>query len=291
MIRPFAGRVENGPVALDRDFDATKPSPARMYSHYLGWKDAFEADRAAAERAMRGVANPRAVAWGNRNFNARAARFIAEAGIDQFLDLGSGLPEPEPNTVTAVSEVRPDARVVLVDNDPVACVHNMGLLALPGRVGWLQADIREPDSILTNPAITDLIDFARPVGLLCVAVLHFVANEDRPYEIMSAFRSVLARGSMLAVSHIASNGTARRVKQNVSAAYAPPTKAPAVFRSARKIAEFFGDFELVEPGVVEVSAWRPRFGAVPVASNLSILGGVATAVVLAVGSTFAGHTH
>ncbi len=252
-------------------FDPSVPSPARMYDYYLGGKDNFPADRQAAERALSVVPSGRKVARANRQFMVRAVQFMTRSGIGQFIDLGTGLPA-RPNVHEVAREIRPDARVLYVDNDPMVCAHARALLATNDGVAAIYGDIRAPQAILSDPVTCALIDFTRPVGVLFVAVLHFLTDEDRPLDQVAAFRWRMAVGSMLAISHITADGTPPDVQAALHAAYAEAS-APAVFRTRREIEAFFGRLDVVEPGLVEVGAWRSLRSAPP--APLRFLGGVA----------------
>jgi len=252
-------------------FDPSVPSPARMYDYYLGGKDHFPADREAAEVALSVVPFGREVARANRLFMVRAVQFMASSGIGQFIDLGTGLPA-RPNVHRVAREILPDARVLYVDNDPMACAHARALLATNDGVAAIYGDIRAPQAILSDPVTCTLIDFTRPVGVLLVAVLHFLTDKERPWEQVAAFRWRMASGSMLAVSHITSEGTPPDVQETIRDVYAEAT-APAVFRTPQEIEAFFGRLDLVEPGLVQVGAWRSLRPSPP--APLRFLGGVA----------------
>jgi hypothetical protein len=254
-------------------FDVAMPHPARMYDYYLGGKDNFAADREAAEQAMSLVPHSREVAWANRQFLVRAVGVMARAGIDQFIDLGTGFPT-SPNVHEVAREILPDARIVYVDNDPVVATHNRALLAKDRGVLVVEADICDHQAILQSQAVGALLDFARPVGVLFAAVLHFITDEERPGEIVSAFRWCMAPGSMIAVSHITGDGTPAAVVRRIQEAYRGAS-APAVFRSMADIGRFFGDFRLLEPGLVDVADWRPEVTTARVKSTLRFVGGVA----------------
>jgi len=252
-------------------FDPSVPSPARMYDYFLGGKDNFPADREAAELALSVVPSGREVARANRQFMVRAVQFMARGGIDQFIDLGTGLPA-KPNVHEVAREILPGARVLYVDNDPMVCAHARALLATNDGVAAIYGDIRAPQAILNDPVTCALIDFTRPVGVLFVAVLHFLTDEDRPWEQVAAFRWRMASGSMLAVSHITADDTPPGVQAAIQAVYAGAS-APAVFRTRREIETFFGGLDLAEPGLVEVGAWRSLRSSPP--APLQFLGGVA----------------
>jgi S-adenosyl methyltransferase len=252
-------------------FDPSVPSPARMYDYYLGGKDNFPADREAAELALSVVPFGREVARANRQFMVRAVQFMARSGIDQFIDLGTGLPT-KPNVHEVARELLPDARVVYVDNDPMVCAHAGALLTTNDGIAAIRGDIRAPQAVLDDPVTRALIDFARPVAVLFVAVLHFLTDEDRPWEQVAAFRWRMTSGSMLAVSHITADDTPLDVQATIQAVYAEAS-APAVFRTRRDIETFFGGLDLAEPGLVEVGAWRSLRSSPP--APLRFLGGVA----------------
>lgn len=254
-------------------FDPSTPSPARMYDYYLGGKNHFPADREAAEQAMAVVPHAQDVAWANRQFLVRAVRTMAQAGIKQYIDLGTGYPT-SPNVHEIAHEMNPGARVVYVDNDPVVSRHNMAFLAHEPNVSALDGDIRDPESILTHPDVTGLIDFRRPVGVLLVAVLHFVTDAEGPEEIVAAFRDRCSPSSALAVSHITSDGTPAEVRSAIEDAYTDAA-APSVFRTETEIAALFGGWPLLEPGLVDVSKWRPELHTSQVTSTLRFVGGVA----------------
>jgi S-adenosyl methyltransferase len=266
--------TENDTPETAPRFDPSVPSPARMYNYYLGGKDNFPADREAAEQALSVVPFGREVAHANRQFLIRAVTFMVRDGIGQFIDLGTGLPT-RPNVHEVARSVHPGARVLYVDNDPMVCSHARALLATNDGVAAIQGDIRAPQAILDDPVTRTLIDFAQPVGVLFVAVLHFLTDGDQPWEHVAAFRWRMASGSMLAVSHITSDGTPPRVQATIQDVYAEAS-APAVFRTRQQIESFFGGLGLVEPGLVEVGAWRSLRPSPP--APLRFLGGVARVI-------------
>jgi hypothetical protein len=243
-----------------------------MYDYYLGGKDNFPADREAAEQALAVVPSGREVARANRQFLVRAVTFMARGGIGQFIDLGTGLPT-RPNVHEVARSVNPDARVLYVDNDPMVCSHARALLATSDGVAAFHGDIRSRQAILDDPVTRTLIDFTQPVGVLFVAVLHFLTDDDQPWERVAAFRWRMASGSMLTVSHITSDGTPPKVQAVIQDVYAEAS-APAVFRTRQEIESFFGGLDLAEPGLVEVGAWRSLRRSPP--GPLRFLGGVAT---------------
>jgi O-methyltransferase involved in polyketide biosynthesis len=262
-------------IVLD-DPDVRTPHPARMYDYFLGGKNNFAVDREAAERAMELVPYSREVAWANRQFMTRAVRTMADAGIDQFIDLGSGFPT-SPSVHEVARQSQPDARVVYADNDPVVVQHNMALLAKEPHVLSIAADVRCPTCILDRPEVNEVIDLSRPVGVLFIAILHFVTDEEQPGDIVTAFRSRVPAGSMIAISHIRSDETPPEVMERIEDAYRDAT-APAVFRNNAEIEKFFIGCDLLEPGVVSLAKWRPEFNTIRVGSTLDFAGGVGLVV-------------
>ncbi|MDH6132524.1 hypothetical protein P3T37_001909 [Kitasatospora sp. MAA4] len=233
------------------------PHPARMYDYYLGGKDNFPADRAAAEQVLSFGPLVRISALANRAFLQRAVRHLAELGIDQFLDIGTGIPTAG-NTHEIAQQVNPSARVAYLDNDPIVLVHSRALLAAAsqGTATVLQADLRDPAAILADPQVRQLLDLGKPVALLLFAVLHFVDDADDPHAIVRTLVDALPSGSHLALSHATGD-------------FASPTdaaKGPSVYRSASaqltmrrkdEVARFFDGLELLDPGLVTASQWRP----------------------------------
>lgn len=255
---------------------ARVPSPARMYDYYLGGKDNFAVDREAAEKALSVVPHGRHIARANRNFLVHAVRFMAERGVSQFIDVGAGIPT-SPNVHETARAVDPHARVVCIDNDPVVMAHiralvekgNDGILAL-------EADMQCPHNILANDALHQIVDFARPIGVLFVAVLHFISDEDDPRGSVGAFTRLMTSGSYLALSHITSDGTEPDVIATIHDAYRNAT-APAVFRTADQIRQFFDGTNLIDPGLVDVSDWyAPGNIRPPGPRALRFLAGIAT---------------
>ena len=233
--------------------DSDKPSTARIYDYYLGGNDNYRADREAAERMIAAVPESTAAVRSNRDFLIRAVRFLAaEAGIDQYLDIGSGLPT-NLNVHEVAQSIVPSARVVYVDYDPAVRAYGDVLLATSDRVRFAQQDLREPDEIFADPAVKALIDFSRPVAILVIAILPFVYDAEDPDGIMARLRQVMAPGSYLVVSHIVDDPRSRAIastqRQSGTRAWTP--------RSRDRISSFFADFELVEPGLTVAAHWRP----------------------------------
>jgi len=244
-----------------------------MYDYYLGGKDNFPADREAAEKVIAALPSARANARANRAFLGRAVRYAASLGIDQFLDIGTGIPSPG-NTNEVAAEVVADARVVYVDNDPIVLTHARALLAgmdARRRTSVLLGDVREPEKILQQAG--ELLDFDRPVCLMLVAVLHFVKDEERPAELVRTLLSALAPGSCLILSHVWREGVDEATAKRAGDVYLSAT-APAVGRTRAEIETLLEGVELVEPGLVSVSHWRPDTPPAPGATPVPILSAV-----------------
>ncbi len=242
---------QNGP--LTGRVDVTTPHLARVYDWALGGKDNFAADRAYGEKIVETFPDyPRAVR-NNRAFLKRAVRHLAEAGIRQFVDLGAGLPT-SPSVHEIAREVHPDARVVYVDHDPIVTVHNQALLATTDGVISIEADVRRPALVLGHPALREAIDFTEPLGVVFVAVLHNVPDEDDPEAIVAAYREAMAPGSHLVFTQATSEGNPdvlTRTRRTTEAGSIPIT-----FRSREQIARYFDGLTLLEPGLVAVESWR-----------------------------------
>jgi SAM-dependent methyltransferase len=234
-----------------------------MNHHYLGGRETFQADRDAAERVLAAEPAMRAAAVAARQFTVRAVRFLAaEAGVDQFLDIGTGLPAA-PALHEVARQVSPDARVAYVDYDPVVVSHGNALLARPDVAVVVRGDLRQPADLLERPEIRAHLDFGRPVAVLLVSVLQFVADRDDPRAIVAAIRAALAPGSFLVLSHVsgdlmADEDAARRVVTAYQRA-----NAPAWPRPRAEVLRFFDGFDLVEPGLVTNPGWRPDPGTAP----------------------------
>ncbi|GGS95603.1 hypothetical protein GCM10010156_62310 [Planobispora rosea] len=234
--------------------DVSIPSTARIYDYMLGGKDNFAADREAAELVRAALPEAPVMARENRAFLGRAVRFLAEAGIRQFLDLGAGLPTQE-NVHQVAQRVDPKARVVYVDHDPIVLIHGRALLATDGTTAIVQGDMREPQAILEDPRLLELIDFGEPVAVLFVSVLHFITDAEDPHGIVASFRDRMAPGSYLVISH-GSGGVRPEDEEKAQAVYDRAT-SQAANRSPEEIRRLFDGFDLVEPGLVPVASWRP----------------------------------
>ncbi|HEY9475469.1 MAG TPA: SAM-dependent methyltransferase [Mycobacteriales bacterium] len=241
--------------------DVDQPSVARMYDYFLGGAHNFAVDRAAAQAAMRIYPSVAAGARANRSFLNRAVRHLVGAGIEQFLDLGSGIPTAG-NVHEIAQRINPDCRVVYVDREPVAVAHSTRILDGNPRVVAIEGDLRQPAAVLDHPALRRLLDMGRPVAVLTVAVLHFVPDSDDPARILAAYRDAVAPGSYLVVSHGSTDGlppTAMDAGEDVMGIYNTTTN-PITTRTRAQVVELFAGFELVEPGVVPGMDWRPDPG-------------------------------
>jgi S-adenosyl methyltransferase len=254
--------------------DVTVPNVARMYDYYLGGKDNFEADRLAAEKVLALVPGLRRSAVENRRFLRRVVRFLAlEAGIDQFLDIGVGLPTQ--GAVHEVAhEVNPEVRVVYADYDPVVIAHGQALLSVKDKSIMVQADLRDGARVLAMPEVTAHLDVSKPVAIILFAVLHFIADDLDPAGIVARLGGAVAPGSYLALTHIGSDFFPD--KQAMARAVEVYEKASERVwpRGRDQILGFFDGFELLEPGLVPKHQWRPVTGTAPETPTIQ-WGGVA----------------
>jgi hypothetical protein len=225
--------------------DLTRPSPARLYDYLLGGTNNFPVDQAAGERLKAAVPDVVDAAWANRGFHGRAAVWMAERGIRQFIDIGSGLPTQN-NTHEAVHRVAPGASVVYVDNDPIVAARGGPLLASDGTTALIAADLREPGLVLGQPGLVRLIDFTRPVGVLMTAVLHFVADASDPWGTVASYLDAVAPGSYLALSHATQENLPPRAVQARREAFARATEH-LYLRSRAEVARFFDGLEIEAP--------------------------------------------
>ncbi|MER7080637.1 S-adenosyl methyltransferase [Saccharopolyspora kobensis] len=239
--------------ATEPRVDTSSPNVARMYDYYLGGAANFAVDREAAERALAITPEIGRFARMNREFLGRVVRYLCERDIDQFLDLGSGVP-----TVGNVHEIahqhNPDARVAYVDHESVAIAHARALLAEEPYVSATQADIRRPAEVLSAPGVAGLLDFSRPVAVLAVAIMHFVPDADDPVGILRAYRAACAPGSYLALSHAATITMTESESQRGQGVYRSTT-TPLVLRDRDEIAALFDGCDLVEPGLTPINHW------------------------------------
>lgn len=238
------------------DISPDIPSVARMYDYYLGGFHNFAVDRVAAERALAIYPGLRLVMQANRAFLRRAVRYLVEQGIDQFLDIGSGIPTAG-NVHEVAQELNPQAKVVYVDVDPVAVTHSDAILRGQSGVTAVLADARQPEALLLQLATGNLLRMDRPLGVLCLMLLHFVPEDAVALHIVRAIRDAMAPGSYLVVSHATGDQVPEDVRMQMSRLYAG-TSSPIVARSSAQIAEFFEGLQLVAPGLVYLPSWRPE---------------------------------
>jgi hypothetical protein len=235
------------------EIDVDRPSIARVYDCALGGFHNFASDRALVDRVRELNPGVLQMARANRAFLGRAVRYCLRAGIRQFLDLGSGIPTAG-NVHEIVRANDPAARVAYVDCDPVAVAHSEAILGEDKQAAVIQADLREPAAILTNPTVRRLIDFDEPVALLMVAVLHFIVDEHDPAGLVDQFAGVLTAGSHLIVSHITADGPTQAEMNKMTEVYRRSV-ADGTARSREQVLALFGGLELVPPGLTWVAQW------------------------------------
>lgn len=261
---------------LPTEIDTSRAHPARVYDYFLGGKNHFAADREVAGKVLEGWPAIRIGARENRKFLARVVRYLAgEAGIRQFLDIGTGLPTTE-NVHEVAQAAAPSARVVYVDNDPLVLAHARALLTSSpeGRTAYIHADLRDPTAILNDPVTRDVLDFTQPIALMLLAILHMIPDEEKPAEIVATLLSGLPSGSYVVASHITAEhnadaaGGQRRFQE---------ASMSAQWRDSDVFARLaFDGLDLVPPGVVLTSEWRnDDRGPRPTPSDVSAYGGVA----------------
>ena len=276
MILVMTGEFLGGPGSGSWEVPKVNtgvPHPARVYDYFLDGKDNFEADRVAADAAIEAFPRTAESARAARAFLRRVVQFLAgEAGVRQFLDIGTGLPSGE-NVHQVAQSAAPGARIVYVDNDPIVLLHAQALLTSSpgGAVAYLDADLRDPEKILGEAATT--LDFGRPVAVLLLGILHNVGDADDPYGIVRRLVAALPGGSYLAVCHLTAD-IYPELAEWARALNERQMDAPIVLRDRAQVTGFFEGLELVEPGVVQLSKWRPR-SEVEAAAAAALWGGVA----------------
>lgn len=257
MIGGEAGRLQ--PVGQDAGpGDVDRANSARVYDYFLGGDANFAVDREVGDVALSMLPNIRTYARANRAFLGRVVRYLTDQGVDQFLDLGSGMPTVG-NVHEAVQRFQPNARVVYVDVEPVVVAHARTMLVGADNVGIVQADIRSPDAVLSALRVTELLDFTRPVAVLAVGVLPFVTDDAELVKIVSAYRARCVPGSFFAISHPSPVGlTPEQADQAMDLAERVAT--PIRWRTREEISALLDGYRLVDPGVVLVPDWRPDPG-------------------------------
>jgi len=235
--------------------DVTVPNAARMYDYILGGYHNFAVDRESIEELERVFPGIRRGSQENRAFLGRAIRWLVGSGIRQFLDIGSGIP-----TLGNVHEIAeqgaPDVRVMYVDIDPIAVAHTRAILAGNQRAGALQADLRRPMDIVDHPDVTAVLDFSEPVAVVLSSVLHFIPDDDDPFLIVTQLRDAVVAGSYIVVSHVAPVAEQAEGLEGARQVFRR-TPTPAHYRTKEQLAQMLAGLELVEPGIVPVTEWRP----------------------------------
>jgi hypothetical protein len=251
-------------------FDTTVANHARVYNYLLGGKDNFAADRAAGDAAIKAYPATAYAARANRAFLARVVRYLAaDAGIRQFLDIGTGIPTAN-NTHQVAESVAPECRIVYVDNDPAVLAHARALLTSSpeGATDYLAADLRHPEKILAQAART--LDLSQPVAVMLIAILHVIGDDDDPYGCVARLIDAVPSGSYVALSHVASDIEPEKVADAMGRLSRAGNRQGAA-RSHAEVTRFFGELELVEPGLVQVPQWRP---AIEAKRSVAMWGGV-----------------
>jgi hypothetical protein len=236
--------------------NTTVPHPARRYNYWLGGKDNFAPDRKSGDAIAAVFPQIRTAARANRDFLRRAVTTLAkEAGIRQFLDIGTGLPTAN-NTHEVAQKIDPTSRVVYVDNDPLVLIHARALLtsAPEGATTYLDADVRNPGEILDAAAVRSTLDFSKPIALMLVAILHFIPDEDQPHQVVSQLVNALPPGSYVVISHATYDPLPQQVIDRLLAL--PASSGPFHPRSRQEFARFLADLELISPGIVSIADWR-----------------------------------
>ncbi len=232
-------------VPLDR------PNVARMWDYFLGGAHNFAIDREAAEQAIKLYPDLPLVAQVTRAFLRRAVRFLLDEGVDQFLDIGAGIPTAG-NVHEIAQRVNPAARIAYVDIDPVVIAHSRAILRGTANAVAVQADARRPDEIVGHPDVRRVLDWTRPIGILAIAVFHFIPDDALALSIIRVLREAVPSGGYLALTHATAEGVDQARAEQGEQLY------PLHFRTRDQIAAFFEGLELVEPGVVYVPLWRPE---------------------------------
>jgi hypothetical protein len=238
------------------DFDTSVPHVARVYDYWLGGKDNFAADREMGERTLAAYPNLVFSVRANRAFLARTVRFLAaEAGVRQFLDIGTGIPTAN-NTHEVAQRIAPESRIVYVDNDPIVLSHAKALLkSTPeGACAYLNADLRDPDTILADAAKT--LDFSQPVAVMLIAVMHFIGDDAEASAIMNRLMGACVPGSYVSLSHAASDIDAEQMAEMIRRLN-ETTAEKTTLRDQAGVTRLFDGLELVEPGVIRAAEWRP----------------------------------
>jgi S-adenosyl methyltransferase len=252
--------------------DTSVPNVARIYDYILGGRENFQADRSAAESLLRVLPGVKQTVRDNRAFLRRVVYYLSQQGISQFLDIGSGLPTQD-NVHEIAHEANPDARVAYVDSDPVVVSHGNALLAKSKQVIVVQADLREAKALLGLPAIRAHLDFTRPVAVLLLQVLHFIADDDDPAGIIAVVKDTLCPGSYLAIGHVTEDHIPEDIATRAVTTYRRSNEIWP--RGKEQILRLFDGFELVEPGLTPEHTWHPGPGGAPDRTTVAGWAGVA----------------
>jgi S-adenosyl methyltransferase len=277
MIRMLSGSGRRKPEDEDvPDLRTDHAHGARIYDYILGGKDNFAADRAVGDASMAAWPALRTHMVANRTFMHRVGRFLAaERGISQFLDIGTGIPT-EPNLHQIVQEVRPGSQIVYTDNDPIVLAHARALMSGTdeGRIAYIHADMRDAESLMESPQLREVLDLGRPVGLLIIAVVHFIEDDDEAYHVVRQVVDALPSGSYLAAS-VATDDFDPVPLAEVQRQYRAAGEVLR-FRPREKALRFFDGLEMEEPGLVQLHKWRPEPGTGPIAdTDVAMYGAVA----------------
>jgi hypothetical protein len=260
--RPGGREDAHAPRGTFLSLDASVPNVARIYNCWLGGKDNFAADRRVASEILAIAPDAMVIALENRKFLQRAVRFLAgQAGIRQFIDIGTGLPS-QGNVHEVAQGMNENARVVYVDYDPVVVSHAQALLADEKTVTAIRGDLRHAPDILSHPGLQEFIDFTQPVAVLLIAVLHFISDDEDPYGNVRDLMNAVPSGSYLVISHATADFAPDAVSAEVRSIYESAT-APIVPRTHPEVADFFkaAGLELIEPGVVGIGDWHREWGS------------------------------
>jgi hypothetical protein len=251
--------IEPGQDWVPPGVDTKRANVARVYDYWLGGTHNFLADQDTGRAIVSIEPLMREIALTNRAFLGRAVRFLAAEGIDQFLDIGSGIPTSG-NVHEVAQLANPSARVVYGDVDPVAIAHSRAILAGNDKAAIIDADVREPEKILASDAVGRLIDFARPAGLILMVVLHFISDAEDPWRLVATLRDALPSGSYLVIGHATDEGNKPAVAQATETVYNRSVATRLHLRSRAAIERLFDGFDLADPGLVYASRWRPEPG-------------------------------
>jgi hypothetical protein len=254
----MGGSALTRPSWVTDEIDLSRPSASRVYDFYLGGFHNFSSDREMAERAIKDWPDLPLIMRSNRAFLRRAVSYLIEQGVRQFLDIGSGIPTVG-NVHEVAQDLAPQARIVYVDLDPVAVAHSKAILAGNPNATVLSGDLRKPDGVLADLAQNGLLDLSQPIGLLMVAVLHFVGDQDQPAEAIASFRDALPSGSYLVISHATHELHPPELTDFHRDLYRK-TATPMTMRTRVQVQSLFDGFEPVEPGVVLSEHWHPDSG-------------------------------